>query len=228
MRILNDLAKLYAMRISLIFISTALLGFIFLGFCQNALAKEITPIATEEAKLSYLGKSLIHPAQPLYFLKRIREILELKFAPTSEIQAIRYLEFSQRRIREVRSLKEAGRPDLIPPALEHYLFNLQKATALTDFKNEAKVRQLEDAVSLHLKVLGGISQRSVRTTIFKLSEWNRDFQARLTPEIRDALYDDLSKLQGKICDFLIKEASNSGLNEVEIAVYQERAEACLR
>jgi len=41
-----------------------------------------------------IGQSKIYPTSPLYFLKSVKEILELKFAPTSEIKAIRYLEFS--------------------------------------------------------------------------------------------------------------------------------------
>lgn len=166
-----------------------------------------------------IGQAKIYPTHPLYFLKSVREILELKFAPTSEIKAVRYLEFSQRRIREVRSLVEARRADLIAPTLEHYLFNLQKVLGLTDLKNEAKAKQVADIVYMHLqnlediysKIDHGAAKRSIRSTLFKLSERK-----------------NLSKFQGKICNFLIKEASSSALNEVEVAVLKERANACLQ
>lgn len=164
-----------------------------------------------------IGQSKIYPAHPLYFLKSVREILELKFAPNKEIKAIRYLEFSQRRIREVKALVEARRADLIAPTLEHYLFNLQKVLGLTDLKNEAKAKQVADTVYMHLQNLEDIysktdheaARRSIRTTLFKLSEWK-----------------NLSKFQGKICIFLIKEASSSALNEVEKAVLSERVQKC--
>lgn len=162
-----------------------------------------------------IGQSKIYPAHPLYFLKSVKEILELKFAPTSEIKAIRYLEFSQRRMREVKALVEVRRADLIAPTLEHYLFNLQKVLGLTDLKNEAKAKQVADTVYIHLQNLEDIyskidhevARRSIRTTLFKISQWSR---------------------QSKICDFLIKEASSSALNEVEIVVLKERANICLQ
>ena len=159
----------------------------------------------------------------MYFLKSVKEILELKFAPTSEIKAIRYLEFSQRRIREVKSLVKARRFEMIASTLEHYLFNLQKVMGLMDFKDEAKIRQLSETVSIHVQVLDHLysqiesqpGQRAVRTTMFKITEL-------------DNLSKNLSKSQGKICDFLIKEASSSALNEVEIVVLKERAMLCLQ
>lgn len=162
-----------------------------------------------------IGQSKIYPTHPLYFLKSVREILELKFAPNKEIKAIRYLEFSQRRIREVKALVEARRADLIAPTLEHYLFNLQKVLGLTDLKNEAKAKQVADTVYMHLQNLEDIysktdheaARRSIRTTLFKISELSR---------------------QSKICDFLIKEASSSALNEVEIEVLRQRANTCLQ
>ncbi|MDP3733124.1 MAG: DUF5667 domain-containing protein [Candidatus Daviesbacteria bacterium] len=170
-----------------------------------------------------IGQSKIYPTHPLYFLKSVKEILELKFAPTSEIKAIRYLEFSQRRIREAKSLVEAKRFEMIAPTLEHYLFNLQKVMGLMDFKDEAKLRQLSETVSTHVQVLNNLyskiesqpGQRAIRTTLFKLSQLDNP------PK-------NLSKFQGEICDFLVKEASSSALNEVEIAVLKERASLCLQ
>lgn len=222
------------MRFSLIPLIFIFSVYLFLGSCSSVLAEDASESAQARAKIVYLGKSIIHPAHPLYFLKKVREVLELKFAPNSEIQAIRYLEFSQRRIREIRSLVEVGRADLIPPTLEHYLFNLQKATVLTDLKNEAKANQLTEIVSIHLQVMTDIyssidheaAKRSLRTAIFKLSEWRSLLRERLTTKLQDDLSDNLAKFQGKICDFLIKEASSSALNEVEIAVLLERVKKC--
>lgn len=181
-----------------------------------------------------IGQSKIYPTHPLYFLKSFREILELKFAPTSEIKAVRYLEFSQRRIREVKALVEARRADLIAPTLEHYLFNLQKVLGLMDLKNEAKAKQVADTVYMHLQYLEDIyakidheaARRAIRTTLFKLSEWNRQFQERLDPKFQEMFFGSLRQSQSKICNFLQKEASSSALNEVEKAVLSERVQKC--
>lgn len=183
-----------------------------------------------------VGQAKIYPAHPLYFLKSVREILELKFAPTSEIKAVRYLEFSQRRIREVKALVETRHFEMIAPTLEHYLFNLQKVLGLTDLKNEAKAKQAADTVYTHLQNLENIyskidheaARRAIRSTIFRMFEWNNLFKEKLSPMLRDDLAKNLSKFQGKICNFLIKEASSSALNEVEVAVLKERANACLQ
>lgn len=212
---------------------TAVITLLLLAFSNSVLAKEASESAETVAKQVYLGKSLIHPAHPLYFLKKIREILELKFAPSQEIQAIRYLEFAQRRVREARSLVEAKRADLIAPTLEHYIFNLHKALDITDLKNEAKVRQLTEIVSIHVRVLDNLypqiedqsAKRSIRTTMFKLSEWNQKFQERLTPAFLEFTSNESQSL---ICDFLAKEAQNSSLNEVEREVLQERMVLCLQ
>lgn len=212
-------------------LAAGFLALLLLGLGSSVLAKEASESAETVAKQVYLGKSLIHPAHPLYFLKKVREILELKFAPSQEIQAIRYLEFAQRRIREARSLKEAKRADLLAPTLEHYIFNLHKALDLTDLKNEAKVRQLTEIVSIHVRILDHLypqtedqaAQRSIRTTLFKLTQWNQKFQERLSPEFKQFTSNETQSL---ICDFLAKEAQNSSLNEVEREVLKERADRC--
>ncbi len=192
---------------------TILITILAFTFCINSVY----------AQENDIGQSKIYPTHPLYFLKSVKEILELKFAPTSEIKALRYLEFSQRRIKEVRSLVEAKRADLIAPTLERYIFNLQKVMGLMDFKDEVKVRQLAEIISIHVQALDHLysqiesepGKRAVRTTMFKLSELDNP------PK-------NLSKFQGRICDFLVKEASGSALNEVEIVVLKERATLCFQ
>lgn len=214
------------MRITIILAVLVLSAYLFLGFCGSVLAQGGGP---------EIGKSLIHPAHPLYFLKRVREVLELKFAPTSEVKSIRYLEFAQRRIREVRSLVEARRPDLIAPTLEHYFANLQKVLGLTDLKDEAKAGQVADIIDIHLQNLEDIyskidheaARRSIRTTIFRVFEWNNLLKERLDLKLQAILADKLSGSQVKVCHFLAKEASSSALNEVEREVLLERAQKCL-
>lgn len=181
-----------------------------------------------------IGQSKIYPTHPLYFLKSVREILELKFAPTSGIKAVRYLEFSQRRIREVKALVETRHFEMIAPTLEHYLFNLQKVLGLMDLKNKANAGQLLEIISTHERVLDNLysqiesepGKRAVRTTLFKLSEWNRQFQERLDPKFQEMFFGSLRQSQSKICNFLQKEASSSALNEVEKAVLSERVQKC--
>lgn len=213
------------MRVNFISLIFTFWVYLFLGFCGSVLAQG------EEFEI---GKSVIHPAHPLYFLKSVREILELKFAPTSEIKSIRYLEFAQRRIREVKSLVAVQRPDLIAPTLEHYLAHLQKVLGLTNLKDEAKAREVLDTVYIHLQNLEDVyskvahepAKRSIRATVFRVWEWHNLLKERLNPKLQARLNGSLSTTQNKICHFLAKEASSSALNEVEQEVLLERVQKC--
>src|SRR3989344_5655222 len=67
-----------------------------------------------------IGQSKIHPAHPLYFLKTIRENLEMRLVSTHRVKLIRQMEFATRRLREVKSLIGNSHEDLIEPTLERY------------------------------------------------------------------------------------------------------------
>lgn len=208
------------MRISLVLAFTA--G-IFLFSCNTVWAQDTD-----------VGRSLIHPAHPLYFLKTLRESLELKFAGTSNIRGLRYLEFSTRRIREVKSLVSSNHEDLIHPTLENYWLNLDKLLGLINFRDEVIANQVTLEIKKQLITLQKVydqientrAKMALRTAIHRISGWNTAALNRLS-------LDDRSKMAAKVivsqilaCNFLTKEASASGLNEIERAVLLERAQNC--
>lgn len=194
------------MRITILPLIFFLSAMIFLGSCNTAYA------------LEEIGQSRIHPAHPLYFLKTIRESLELKFAGTPKTVLIRKLEFSTRRLREVRSLIKAGNFELIIPTLEKYssIIGSLPDQGIEDYE---LVRIIETNLSNHLEVLQMINNQithsrakmAIRSAVNKIT-----LRSDLTPSTR---------FLG--CEFLSKEASGSALNEVEREILLQRAQKCL-
>ncbi|MBI2330542.1 hypothetical protein HYU94_04050 [Candidatus Daviesbacteria bacterium] len=182
-----------------------------------------------------LGEARIHPASPLYFLKSVREILELKFAGATHIRALRNLEFTTRRIREVKSLVKTSRQDLIEPTLERYWATLSELKGLVNLKDEITVSQVSGAAASQMAALQDIyyqvsdprAKRSLRTAINRVSEWEQQMivQLNLFKQYSQAQQVMTSKLSA--CNFLAQEASNSALNEVEKTVWSQRAQKCL-
>lgn len=192
--------------ISLIFSST-IIGLVLFSFCNTAYA------------LEDIGQSRLHPASPFYFLKTIRESLELKFAGTRKVVYIRRLEFATRRLREVKSLIQVGNFELIIPALENYSSQIN---SLPDQGLQEKeiLQLIENNLSNHLEVLQQIyyqienprAKMAIRAAINRILQ-----RADLPPSAR---------LLG--CSFLSKEASSSALNEVEKTVLLERVKKCFQ
>lgn len=194
------------MRITILPLIFLLTAIFFLGSCNNAFAKE-----------NDIGQSILHPAHPLYFLKTIRESLELKFAGTRKVVYIRRLEFATRRLREVKSLIQVGNFELIIPTLENYSSQLN---SLPDqgLQEKEVLKVIENNLSNHLEVLQHIyyqiensrAKMALRATINRIIQ-----RADLPPSAR---------LLG--CGFLSKEASSSALNEVEKATLLQRVQKC--
>lgn len=193
----------------------------------------VTPVY---AQSNDIGIAKIHPASPFYFLKSVREILELKFAKTSQEKGFKYFEFAHRRIREVKSLINVNRADLIPPALEKYQSNLNKVLGLVNFNDEVLGPQLIDELNKHIVALERLqgqtdNQRAkiaIRTAIYRISSWDAALLERLALESKAKLSSKIKVNQSLICDFLSKEASSSALNQTEKFVLQERVKKCLR
>lgn len=179
---------------------------IFLGSCSIAYAGQ-----------DLIGKSQLHPAHPLYFLKPVRESLEIHFAQTPKVKFIRQLEFATRRLREVKSLIDVKREDLIEPNMEKYWYHIQKLPD-KDLADGELVASIKGATSVHLEVLEDVynvvsdkrARMSVRSAINRLSQ-RQDLE-------------EGTKI--KACGFLSKEASSSALNEVGKAILLERVQKC--
>lgn len=187
------------------------------------------------AQVDSIGQSQINPASPLYFLKSVREILELKFAGTTHVTTYRQLEFATRRIREVKSLSYTSHQDLIEPTLARYLSHLQELDNIANIKDQILAAQITEAVTEHMNVLQNVynqvsstvARRSIRATVYRLSEWNSKLASKLSLLNKYPLAKQLVESNFLGCNLLAKEASSSALNEVEKAVFKERAKECL-
>lgn len=212
------------MRITIIPVALFLSAVIFLGSCNPALAYE-----------NDIGQSKIHPASPLYFLKSVREILELKFAGTTHVRAIRQMEFAHRRLREVNSLVQSNRQDLIAPNLERYWSHLRELIGIVNLRDESLAREVSGTAISHLTTLLKVydqitdprAKMSVRTTIFKLSEWDEQLISKFNQVTQEKYAQKVIPSRLSACNFLSKEASSSALNETEKVVLLERARKCL-
>ncbi|MDD5416304.1 MAG: DUF5667 domain-containing protein [Candidatus Daviesbacteria bacterium] len=182
-----------------------------------------------------IGQSQITPASPLYFLKSVREILELKFAGTTHVRAIREFEFATRRIREAKGLVKTSRQDLIEPTLYRYLFHLEEFIGIANFKDPDFASQVSKNITGQMNVLQAVYNHvsdkralmSIRATINSLSKWDLKLIDKLGLAEKPLLAEQIAVSRLSACNFLSHEASSSALNEVERAVFSERTKQCL-
>lgn len=182
------------------------------AFCLFLLA---TPVFAQD-----IGSSRLSPENPLYFLKAVREKLEMQFAGTEKVRVLRRLEFAQRRLREVNSLIAVYREDLVAPNMEKFLLEL---TLFGLIKDQSLHEVISDSLGYYMQVLVALygdltdpkARLGVRSAIYRLA---------LTAQIYPP---QVSKFTLG-CDLLTKEASSSALNESERQILKERGEKCQR
>ncbi|MBI2018160.1 hypothetical protein HYS96_00460 [Candidatus Daviesbacteria bacterium] len=196
------------MRITIVPLAFFLSAVIFLASCNSALAYE-----------NDIGQSQINPASPLYFLKAVRESLEMHFAQTTNIKLIRSLEFATRRLREVKSLIPGNRQDLIEPTLDRYWVLVASLPVPKDLKTASFfAKEISNNLVIHIqtleKVYPQISNPRAKMAV-------RNVLNRLTDR-----QDIPSDARAPVCDFFAKEATSSALNDVEKLVLTSRAQKC--
>lgn len=171
----------------------------------------VTPVFA----LEDIGYSRIHPASPLYFLKGVREKLELHFAQTYRVKVFRQLEFATRRLRESRTLLATDQ-ELIQPTLERYIAHLN---SFSDRHQQEDFSKIQDNLGFHVKVLQQIydAASNLKAKMAIRSAMNRIIQRADVPNDAKAL----------VCDLFLKEASSSALNQTEQMVLLERGRKCL-
>ncbi len=182
-----------------------------------------------------IGEARINAASPLYFLQSFREILELKFAKTTDAKAMRELEFANRRLKEVNSLAKSSRQDLIEPTLEAYLAGLEQLIGHANVSDESPARRLSSEIKNHMNFLQNVynlvseprARMSIRATINNLSLWELQLIDRLNSSKQPVIAEEIMNSKISACNFLSKEASDSALNEVERVILSERAIKCL-
>lgn len=176
----------------------------------------VTPVYALDNDIGY---SKIHPASPLYFLKGVREVLELKFAGTTRIKMLRQLEFATRRLREARTLIRDHNEELVPATLERYIAQFNELTDQHAQNDEVGIR-IKESLAVHLNVLEQIYSQtsSLKSKMFIRSSLNRLIQRA----------DVANPSKVPICQLFANEASSSALNQTEQTVLSERVEKCFK
>lgn len=167
-----------------------------------------------------IGQSRIHPAHPFYFLKAVREALEIYFAQTPKVKFIRQLEFATRRLREVKALVPTTRQDLIESTLERYWAHISYLPD-KNLEIESLAKEISDSLVIHIKILEEvylqISNQRAKMAI-------RSALNRLIGRLDVPNYARIT-----VCEFFAKEASlSASLNEAEKVILQERATGCFK
>ncbi len=191
------------MRVTIV-LAVLTFSFVLLGSCGNVLA-------VNDIGAVYIGESSIHPASPFYFLKAIREKIELALAGSNKVKAQRQLEFSQRRLREVNALVKNKRQDLIDSTLERYKAALSETENLVSQDEDLKIK-VGEAVARHLDVLQRI--------------YDQVGNPRAKQAIRAAIERDEKYNRPMACRFLAKEATASGLTETEKVFLGQKVQSC--
>ncbi len=166
-----------------------------------------------------IGVSKITPSSSLYFLKTLREVLELNLALTSRTKMFRQLEFATRRLREAKSLIPTNRQDLIAQTLERYWFHINILEG-DNLKDQEVATRVKEGLVVHLEVLEQIYDQ-VTNSSAKIAI--RSMVNRLSGRVDLPAFAKLSA-----CSFLSKESSASGLLEVEKEILFERARSCFK
>lgn len=229
------------MRIT-IFLSALVLSLLLIS-CNTTYAANATSSAAMSTKdllesfqaspSAHLGESLISPASPLYFLKALREKIEVLIDGSQETRAMRQVEFAQRRLREVSSLIKHNRQDLIPRTLEQYKSHIANIENITNGNEELQVKA-SAALSVHLDSLEQLygttgdskALMAIRSTIQAVEEHSRELLAKLSLVKQQELIGKIAKAQAIACNFIIRESKSSALNDTERAFLSETAVTC--
>lgn len=220
------------MRIT-IFVS-ALVFSLILTSCGSVYAQSSIELINsfDASPSANLGESLIYPASPLYFLKAIREKIEVLLDSNDEIKAIRQVEFMQRRLREVTSLIKHNRQDLIPETLEQYKVNLKNLGSIR--QSEEVQIEVAEAVSEHLDVLQRLfgstgdtrAQQAIRATILRSQDFNMTALSKLSLPKQQLLIGKIAQNQTVACKFITKEADSSAISDTEREYLSTQAKKC--
>lgn len=202
---------------------------IFLAPCTNVLALESTdstePINIDELQADPgavdVGEALIPPNSPLYFLKILREKIELALTFSQEGKVVRQLEFAQRRLREVNKLIKNKKQDLIGETMAKYRDHINQALAAAS-SDDLKVK-VGEAISRHLDVLQRVydgvgnetAKAAIRGNIERAAEHNRTLLAKLDTVKQKLLIKKTVLRQALACKFLGRESTASGISDNE-------------
>lgn len=182
-----------------------------------------------------VGDSLVSPSSPLYFLKALREKVELYFSPNEMVKSQRELEFAVRRLREVKTLIEENRQDLIEVTLQKYRNHLDQVNHVGGGTEGLRV-DLGSSAARHMYVLQSLyynisdenAKRAIRTSIERILEYNWALleNKNLTGDEYNDLVQNIALRQIAGCQFLIEETRNTSISESERAILGNYVKEC--
>lgn len=178
-----------------------------------------------------IGSSKLDPSSPLYFLKAVREKLEIKFAGTDKVRVLRRLEFAERRLREINSLITNHREDLVQPNLENFLLELNLIRPVQDkYLNPTVSDSLGHYMQVLVSIYGNLTdpkaKLGVRSTVFRLMEFNQVYYTNMIPALTSQVFPSQVSKFSLGCNLLTKESLDSSLNESEKQILNIRSERC--
>lgn len=188
----------------------------------------VTPAFAQEN----IGSSRLSPENPLYFLKAVREKLEIQFAGTEKVRILKRLEFAERRLKEVNSLIAVHREDLIAPNMEKFLLEL---TLIKPAKDKYIIpTTVSNSLGYYMQALVGFynsltdpkAKLGVRSTIYRLMDLIQFYYGNMTPELASQIFplQETKFLAG--CNLLAREALSQNLSESERQILKERGAKC--
>lgn len=180
------------------------------------------------------AQARISPSSPLFFLKAVRENIELSLALTKQVRRIRTLEFAGRRLREVNSL--IGTPDepLIESSLLHYrklTGDLDKLTTsgedLKVWAAEGEGEHLNTLLDDYPKISDRNAKGSVLATIEVLESHNRALAGTIKDSIQKReLIDRIATSQARTCNFYAQRLKDGNLNDVNKTILAKLLGKC--
>ena len=177
-----------------------------------------------------IGSSRLSPENPLYFLKPVREILEIKFAGTEKVRILKRLEFAERRLREVNSLIIAKREDLVAPNMEKFLLEINLLKPVPDVRlplvSVSLGRYMEILVSLYNNTTDPKAKLGIRSIVYRVMDFNNSYYMNMDPGLAIKLFPLQSAKFATGCSLLASESLNTSLNESERQILKERGEKC--
>lgn len=222
--------------LAILALSLSLLGPCDVVFAQNATGSadplEGLPIL-DQAGAVEIGSSLIYPGSSLYFLKAIREKIELALSSSSDAKMQRELEFAQRRLREVNAMVKNQKQDLIDETLERYKDHLQKASEIALNSDDLNFK-IGEETSRHLDVLQRVydavgnprAKQAILAAIEKAEEEQRMLLQKLNLVSQQKLIRATALRQALACKLLIRESSASGKTDTEKVALMEEVKKC--
>ena len=221
------------MRISIVLAVIISSAFLFSSCAGSVFAQDDLVGSAIDPGGVEIGKSLIHPATPFYFLKTIRENVESLLNNSQEAKVIREVEFSYRRLREIRSLIDKNRHDLVPSALENYQKHIEnaknEAASSEELQlkiGEALARQIDVLQRVYDQVQNPKAKEAIFSTLQRSQDHTHELLQKLTSNYKKQLIQFSAPRLAFSCKFLTREASSSALSPEQKKNIRGEIELC--